>query len=156
MKKPTGKPKRARKRKPSPVDQGDQFNLDQELRLKHALEEDPEEVIKKIPDPEQFFDNLLRGEGGSYINVLRDLDQGKDTSSSPPTPPSPQILDPYEQELKWAVEKRLKEYGVTNILYLLRKYSAHVLVEALEDYQRAVDEGFRIRYPTAYFRSLLK
>ncbi len=37
---------RARKSKPHPVDPS-QYDLDQELRIKHALEEDPTEVIEK-------------------------------------------------------------------------------------------------------------
>ncbi len=163
-----------RSRVPSP-----QYGLDQEERIRSALveERDVPEVIERWAEGDLFFEEVAaRGGEGIRGERLPGEKGDLDKPFPPPTPPVPQdglvagmvageviedllgwpAMDPYDAELVMAIEDRLKGYGITSVLQLVRAWSTAVLMEAIEDYQRAVESGMRIASPTGYFRSLLK
>ena len=110
------------------------------------------------PDPESYQQCPLCGGGGviSY-DLSTDLYRSVDPPPSLPTlPPSSQPClydNPMNRE---TVRRNLEHFGVTNIHQLLRTYQTVELVEAINDYQRALKRGFKPNNPTAYFWRLLE
>ena len=119
--------------------------MNDELRIKKSIE----------------VERIIRGSAGEgdSININNKGIRGSVSPSSPPTPPSPPkpkvclYEDPATRE---AIRRKLKELEITNINQLIRSYQAAELIEAISDYERALEDGFYPRHPTGYFKSLLK
>lgn len=140
--------KAKRKRKPD----GLQFDLDQEMTDQARIySNSPEVTIIR-----ECFQVV--GEGDPNNNFNKGIEGG----SIPPHPPQPPLPPPSlpcfygDPATRETIRRKLKELGVTNISQLIRTYQAAVLIEAISDFERALDAGMRVKSPTAYFRSLLK
>jgi len=98
-----------------------------------------------------------RGWGGDISsNISPDVRVCEDpprthSTPQPPTPFSPS-LSHSPQELRLI----LRERGITNVNYLLRKYKPAVLDQAIQDYDECLTDGLEPRSPTAFFGWLLK
>lgn len=135
-----GKPKH----RPKGKSEGLQWDLEQELK-------------EKTRRGEKDVDNLslTKPGGGEGSNTLfKNRDINTPLPPLPPPPPQPCLFG--DPETRETVRRKLKELGVTNIYQLIRTYSATDLIEAISDFERALDEGMRIKSPTGYFKSLLE
>lgn len=153
---------------------GLQFDLDQEMADRECIFDNSPKVIKNQCD-------LEPSGWGDFLNSLYNILYGIYIPSSPPTPPSPQnpanriYEDPelskkrgnsvseggkpclYEDPAtRETIRRKLKEFGITNANQLIRTYTAAVLLEAISDFERALDAGVRFKSRTGYFRYLLK
>lgn len=135
-----GKSKRKPRRKP----QGMQWSLDQEMADK---------APRGTENVDNFTDSALgEGRGGDIPNNINIID----LPSPPPSHPSPKTCLYEHPGTREQIRHKLQELEVTNINQLIRTYPAADLIEAISDFERALDEGMRIKSPTGYFRSLLK
>lgn len=147
MSKAKGKDGHKHRRQPD----GLQFSLDQEAA-------DQAQAIKETDGVIENTDGLEPVGEGYPDNNLYNGNKGIGNPPSPPTPPSPQrprtcfYEEPATRE---AIRRKLDDLGVTNINQLIRSYQAADLIEAISDFEAALDEGLRIKSPTAYLKSLL-
>lgn len=132
--------KQKKKRKP----QGLQWDLEQEL------------ADKNRPGGENVDNSMLIPLGGEGGGDLSNNINNRDLPTPPPSHPSPKTCLYEHPSTREQIRHKLKELEVTNINQLIRTYPAADLIEAISDFERALDEGMRIKSPTGYFRSLLK
>jgi len=97
-----------------------------------------------------------RGRGGevypntSPVVVVVEGTSSPPRSTTPPTPPS--SLPPSSSTI---IRMRLRELGIHGINQILARNKPERILEALDDYQEALGDGFNPENPTGYFRSLL-
>jgi hypothetical protein len=98
------------------------------------------------------------GEGNTPENTPGDKGSGSHTHTHPHSPPpslSPFVVDDQPQ-VQADITKWLQEYHITCVNYLLRNYTAAELSSAADDFIEALEQGFRPRNPSGFFRSLIK
>ncbi|KKN37940.1 hypothetical protein LCGC14_0758270 [marine sediment metagenome] len=131
---------------------GFQWGMDQELKEKGKSVKRAEEADGKQNGVEVF------GEGSTLINNNSN-DKDIEEPPSPPTPPSPKRPDTCLYDTsgnRETIRRKLHELGVTSSNQLIRDYATAVLIEAIGDFERAIDSELVILSPTGYFKSLLK
>ena len=129
---------------------GKQWDLDEELEYQ-------EELRQRRARQDENLHNSAVGRGGDTLNNNNRSIEEREPPSSPPTNNKRKKAclygDPATRE---TIRRKLKELEVTNINQLIRTYTAAELLEAISDFERALDDGMRIRSPSGYFRTLLK
>jgi hypothetical protein len=98
------------------------------------------------------------GEGNTPENTPGDKGSGSHTHTHPHSPPpslSPLTID-CEPQIQADITKWLQEYHISCVNYLLRNYTAAELSAAADDFVEALEQGFRPRNPSGFFRSLIR
>jgi len=131
-------------------DDGKQWDLDEELKYQ-------EELRQCRARQDENFDNAAAGRGGDTPdnNNYESIEEREPLSSPPPSDKRKKVCLHEDPATRETIRRKLNELGVTNANQLIRSYTAAVLLEAISDYETAVEDGMRIKSPTGYFRSLL-
>jgi hypothetical protein len=98
------------------------------------------------------------GEGNTTKVLPEDKGSGSHTHTHPHSPPpslSPLTID-CEPALVAEITAWLKDNRITCVNYLLRNYTAAELSSAAADFVEALEQGFKPRNLTGFFRSLVK
>ena len=145
--------------------QGLQWSLEQELADKNRP--GGENVDNFIPSPPSGLTNFFNPERKDVDSFPETAGEGRggdipnniNIEDIPTPPPSDLSTKPClygHPGTREHIRRKLKELGIININQLIRTYPAADLIEAISDFERALDEGMKIKSPTGYFRSLLK
>ncbi len=122
-------------------------------------------ITRRKTHVDEISESVDVGEG--YISQEFNNSESMSDPYSPPYSPPPQgekslypdgprpCLYEYPNTREW-IRRRLHELEVTNSNQLIRTRTAAELLEAIGDFERALESGFKVKMPTAYFRRLLE